>query len=362
MNISSFKVSAMDILLHDHLDGSFPLLTILPELFRLTYGANKKYPFDPWSDHHGQIKKWFSDVHRDIVEKFSITTGVLQDIDTLYIAGKTYTEVRARQGFKYCEARIAPQYLTGLGLNEKEAMDALVRGIKSGERNYPGIEVNLIFCIGREVSSERSSYLVKMAERCDREYVLAIDLACDEAVHPPEKHIRAFSIAKLMGFKTTCHASEWVKNRWREDKITAEQLKNNFQEDMPLLIKNIRTAIRELKVNRVGHATALSYDGQLMKYAADFGIGIEGNPASNLLTGVIPDIKSLKIREMLGGNILYSINPDDDLFMPDLKETIQICDDVYKFTEEEKLKLRVNAWKTRFGRRKPVPADIAHLI
>ncbi len=70
----------------------------------------------------------------------------------------------------------------------------------------------------------------------------------------------------------------------------------------------------------------------------------------------------LAIRSLLKCGILWSMNPDDDFFQPDINETFQMCNDFYHFTEDEKLRMRVNAWKTRFGHRKPVPADIAYLI
>lgn len=43
-------------MLHDHLDGSRPLLDILPELHRL---SGEKYRFDPRTDHFGQVQRWF---------------------------------------------------------------------------------------------------------------------------------------------------------------------------------------------------------------------------------------------------------------------------------------------------------------
>ncbi len=340
----------IDILLHDHLDGSFPLLSILPQLFRLTHEGRKMYPFNPWQDHRDQIKKLFSDVHTDIVQKFSITTGVLQDIDTLYIAAKNYTEIRARQGFKYCEATIAPQYLTSKGLTEKQVIEALIRGIKRGEENYPQIEVNLLFAIGREVSPEEGIGLARIAVECDPDYVPGISLVCDEAKHPPEKHRPAFIIARDAKRKTSCHASEWVSDE------------RDFYKDMPLLLKNLRTAAYLLRADRLEHATTLAYDEKLIDYVVKNGIGVGACPGSNLSTGVIPDLESLKIRKLLEKDVLYSLHPDDDLFLPDLNETFDLCNTHYRFSGEEELKLRINAWKTRFGRRKPPPSDIMHLI
>ena len=79
---------------------------------------------------------------------------------------------------------------------------------------------------------------------------------------------------------------------------------------------------------------------------------LEGCPGSNLWSGLIPDTRYLKIKELLALDVNYSLNSDDDLFMPELDEVFNICDKEYHFTEEEKLKLLRNPWLSRFGNRK----------
>ena len=338
--------------IHDHLDGSLPLLNILPDLFRRTHGNTQKYPFNLWVNHREQVVSWFADVHRDLVEKFSITTGVMQSYDTLTFAAYTYTVMRARQGFRYCEAAIAPQYHTSMGLTEKEVVAALIKGIRIGEIEDPRIEVNLVYTIGREVSSDEAIRLVEIAAECtNREYIPVIGLACDEAAHPPEKHLAMFKKAKELGFKTTCHAGEWVS----EDK--------DFQRDKEGLLRNIKTAVYDLGVDRLDHAVALAHDYALVQEVVNRNIPVTGCPCSNLATGAINDIKELRIRQLLDRGVLYSLNPDDDLFLPTLDETAQAYQDAYRSSNEyeqellktEKQKLLRNPWLSRFGNRKNHP-------
>ena len=52
------------------------------------------------------------------------------------------------------------------------------------------------------------------------------------------------------------------------------------------------------------------------------------------------------------GYSVLLLNPDDDFFQPELNEVFQMCDDAYRFTDEEKQKLLQNPWLTRFGNRK----------
>lgn len=345
--------SGLDNVNHLHLDGSEGLIPIFYDLHRL---SRKPFMLNPWQSLKPQITKLFNDPHKGIVEVFKTTTDIIQNPVTLFLASEQAVIYYARKGLKYVELTIAPQYLTrgdGIwkkGLTVKEAIEIMIEGIKSGEEKARlekcEIEANLVITIGREITPEEAIRIVEIAGESDRAYVVGIGLVCDEACHPPEKHISMFRRAKKLGFKTTCHAGEWVS------------IPPDFQRDLPMLLKNIRTAIVELNVDRIGHATALAYDQELVKLVVDRNIGIEGCPLSNFVCKVVPDLKSLKIRELLEAGVLYSLNPDDDIFMPDLDETFQLCNDVYRFSEEEKQLMRLNAWKTRFGHRKPVPADI----
>lgn len=329
-----------EVVLHDHGDGSATLLNILPRLFKI---SGKPFPFSVEPEIMArEVRDWFRS-DRDIVERFSVTTGVLQDPKALYFFGKNYVCRKTFLGYRYCEMTIAPQYHIFGGLTEVEVVAALIEGIKSGEMICPQTEVNILFSIGREVSPYEAVRLVNAAAECDRDYVVGIGLVCDEAAHPPEKHIAMFERAKELSFKTTCHAGEWVCGSGQQA---------DFHRDLPGLIKNVRTAIFDLGADRIGHAIGLPYDPELMKIVVDRQIGIEGCPGSNLASGLIPDTSCLKIREMLEAGVLYSLNPDDDLFLPTLDETFQLCDGEYHFTEEEIQKLMINAWKTKFGNRK----------
>lgn len=343
------RTPSQEVLLHDHLDGSFPLMTILPELFRL---SGKEYPFKgTFEEQRAAVKAIFNDVQIDLVEKFTNTTGVMQSRETLSLAGEAYTKVRAEQGFKYCEATIAPQYHMFGGMKEKEVIGALIEGIKRAETEFPEIEVNLLFAIGREIDPERGRELIRLASECDRNYVVGVGLVCDEACFPPERHRAAFRLAKKLGLKITIHAGEWVN---------VPPAKPDPERGRPQLLKNIRTAISELWADRIGHAIPLAYNEELLQYVAENRIGVELCPGSNLKSGLIPNTAYLRVGDLLKAGVLCSINPDDDLFMPDYFETLELCEKEYSFTPQELMMLGNNAWMTRFGKRKHERPSIYH--
>lgn len=138
---------------HHHLDGSRALLLILPRSHAL---SGKKYPFNQWARHHEQIIDWFSNVHRDIVEKFKITTGVMQNPVSIFTAAEEYVIYYARKGFESLKPTMAPQYCVfgdkytpkGL-LTEKDVIEILIAGIKEGQKKVKKKQVMMLrshFC------------------------------------------------------------------------------------------------------------------------------------------------------------------------------------------------------------------------
>ena len=331
-------------LLHDHGDGAKPVGDILVRL-RTIAGIKS----DPRINYAKVYRERFLNVHADIIEAFSHINRLLQTRDALSLAAYNHVVIRARQGFRYIEVMFAPQYHCFGGLTPKEVVEALVAGIKKAEEENPRIEANLLFAIGREIKQKKAIKLLKILEQCDRNYVVGANIVCDENKFPPERHRRTFEYADSAGINFEFHASEWIRRPKQEP---------DFQKDLPMLTKNLRVVLdmyersKSGTKKRVGHGIALPYDPELMRIAVDNQIGFTGCPGSNLQGRNIPDLKYLKIREMLRRGVLWSMNPDDDFFQPELDEVFQMCNDEYRFSKEERWELLLSPWRTRFGSRK----------
>jgi len=336
----------MDISLHRHADCDRSLLRVLPHYFRLTHGDSQKYPFNPWHNHHEQIKKWFGNpLKGDIVKKFSLTTGVLQSFDVISMWAENFVDYMAGKGYKYCRVIFAPQYHVFSGLTEKEIVAAWVQGIKSGEDKNPGIKVNAFLGVGREVSSERAVELVNMFAECpDREYFPGVTLVCDEAKNPPEKHAAMLKRAKETQFIRACHASEWVHD--------PDVQEADFWRDLPRLLKNLRTAVLDLEVDVIEHGISLPYDPELMKTVIDKNIGVAMCPSSYVCTELLPknDVRILRVEEMLNNGVKLFLDVDDDLAMEDMDEMhLRVG-----LNKENKEKMRINGWNMLFQQEKRI--------
>lgn len=329
---------------HHHLDGSRALLPILPKLHML---SGKEYPFKQWVKHHEQIISWFSGVHRNIVEKFKVTTGVMQNQVSIFTAAEEYVVYYARKGFESLKPTMAPQYCVFENKTEKDVMEILISGLKEGQKRAKGetgrdIKAQFLFGIGREIISDESVRLVKIAASLNPDDVAGITLVCNEPQNPPEKHLKAFMLAKSLGIRERrCHV-EWVKDRPDEEKNTPEKILRNYEEDKPQLRKNLETAIFKLEATHIDHAFSLAEHNDLIDEVVKRKIGVTVCPGSLMFTKLISEVGILQLRKLLERGVRLSLDSDDDLFMMDLDEIFQLCNDSYHFTPEEIEQLNQN--------------------
>lgn len=309
-------------LTHDHVDGSAAMTDIIPELYRV---ANKEFPFptaQAWLDYFRSPG--------DIVERFGTVTSVLQSWQALELAGYSYGIFRSGQGYRYVEAKFAPQYHTNGGLTLRAVTAAMIQGFKRAERET-GIRIFPVICIGREATPELGCDVARVALDYDSE--VALDLVCDEANHTPEKHLPAYQLTFDSGVRRDCHAGEWVAGT-----IGTPEYER-------LLSENVRTAITKLRCHSVGHAITLGRDYDLLLLVRDRGVRVAGCPLSNLSSKLIPDLIYLCIDRILDMGIRYTISADDDLFMPPMDQVIRQVQRTYQFTDREMAVLERNVYR-----------------
>lgn len=315
-------------LTHDHIDGSMAMRDIILDLYKL---AGKPFPFPSV----GQWLAYFQNPHEDMVAKFGTVTGVLQTREALEMAGYAYGKRRAEEGYLYVEGKFAPQYHVYGGMTTRTAIHAVRTGLRRAEQQF-GIVCMLVVAIGREATPDQGESIARAVLNFGGE--VALDLACDEAGNPPEKHLPAYRLTFGTSVRRDCHAGEWVAGE------PAETYRAR-------LLTNVRTAIDTLKSHSVGHAIPLIDDPELVKMVADKGIRIAGCPLSNLACGKIASVRELGIDRLLDAGVLYTMSPDDDLFLPPLREVITACDDAYGFTEAQCRKLEENVFRGALDRR-----------
>lgn len=302
--------------LHLHLDGSLRLQTLI-EL------AESRGITLPAYTEEGLNEKVFKENYADLTEYlkgFLYTVAVLQDPEALERVAYELMEDNILEGVRYIEVRFAPQLHVHEGLDFKEVLASIDRGLSRAAAYYnnrseairngeePPYAYGIIACALRKFEPFYSDYfgrffqihpyspardIYRMAslelvravvDIRDRHGipVVGFDLAGDEKGYPAIDHREAYAFAHKNFLKKTVHAGEAFGPESIFQAITdlyAERIGHGYTLFRPDLVKSEQITDPVL------------YTERLSQFIADRRITIEVCLTSNLQTD--PELKSL---------------------------------------------------------------------
>lgn len=331
-------VEAMDfrdlpkVLLHEHLDGGLRPSTVID------LAKENGYQGLPTED-AGELAAWF---HRgaqkgnlpEYLEGFTHTCGVMQEKESLERVAYEFLEDMKGDGVVYAEIRFAPLLHTDGGLTQDEVVNAVLAGLRRGEREF-GVKWGVIICALRHLNTSLEA--AELAIRWRDAGVVGFDLAGGESGFPPKKHIDAFQAIERANFYITIHAGEAFG------------------------VESIWQALQYCGAHRLGHATRLRDDihvnkdgslqlGNLAQYVLDRRIPLEMCLYSNLHTGACKHLEEHPFGLFFRNGFRVCLNTDDRL-MSDTnmtKETI-LATELFDLTLADLERLNLNAIKSAFA-------------
>ena len=223
-----------------------------------------------------------------------------------------------KQNIKYAEIFISPSEFRST-LEIQKIVEAISKSINVN----PEICVSLIVDLVRNLGSENAMKTLYEINEVKDMGIIGIGLGGAEKEYPPELFTDVFEKARNFGFKTTAHAGEAAGPQ------------------------SIWGAIKNLKVDRIGHGTRAIEDPELLNYLADNQIPVELCPLSNLRTKVIDSIEEHPVRTFIDMGIPVSINTDDPkMFGNSLAEEYQALKDNFNFSDDDIYKIIRNSIHT----------------
>ena len=320
------------VLLHEHLDGGVRPATVIDLAKSCGYGGL------PTSD-AGELANWF---HRgaqrgnlpEYLEGFAHTTGVMQEREGLERIAYEFLEDMALDGVVYAEVRFAPVFHTQRGLTMDEVVQAVVDGMRRGEKVF-GVAWGLIICAMRD--RDDAEVMAELAIRWRDEGVVGFDLAGGESGFPPKKHLAAFHAIHRANFNITIHAGEAYG------------------------AESIWQALQWCGAHRLGHGTRLLDDvqrdpdgnvklGTLAKYVLNHRIPLEMCLSSNVHTGACASLESHPFPIFFGMGFRVSLNTDDRLMSDtELSKELAIATELFDLSIDDLERLTLNAIKGAFA-------------
>lgn len=321
------------VLLHDHLDGGVRPQTVIELAKESGY---KKLP----TTNPKELAVWF---HRGatrgslplFLEGFEHTCGVMETEEALErVAYETMDDMK-KDGVVYLETRFAPVFHTGKGLHLETIVQAVLRGLERGKKDF-GVEYGLILCAMRHMKPSDSQEIAELAVDFRNKGVVGFDLAGEEGGYPPKKHVDAFHYIQRENFNITIHAGEAFGK------------------------ESIWQAIQWCGAHRIGHATRLIEDmkvkegnvlnmGTLAQYVLDKRIPLEICLTSNLHTGAVKDLKDHPFGILHHYKFRLTLNTDDRLMSNiTLTDEYHTAAQAFDLNLDDLEKLTINAMKSAF--------------
>jgi adenosine deaminase len=283
MPLTNIDPSLPFIDLHRHLDGNVRLDTIL----------------DIGRKHNLPLPAWDLEGLRPYVQVTVPQPGVMSFIDKFYwmmqalvdydacrrVAYENVLDASA-EGLDYIELRFSPWFMAEQhSLDVVGVAEAVCSGVAKGQEES-GLWVNLIGIISRTYGPE-VGWKELQALLTQRERIIGLDLAGDEAHFPAVWYSDHFHQGRDAGWQITVHAGE----------IAGPE--------------SVWSALRDLGAQRLGHAVAAVQDPALMETLAERRIGIESNLTSNVQTMTVSSYAAHPISEFLKHGLQVTLNTDD---------------------------------------------------
>lgn len=270
--------------LHRHLEGAFRLTTLVEIAKRegIRVPASSVDELRPHVQVLDQAPSFegFLDKFR-LLRRFYVSSDIIQRI-----AREAVLDA-AEEGIVYLELRFNPLALARRqGFAFEEVVRWVVEAVADAE-HATGVRTCLILQIPRDESLAVAHEIVEVAIAHFGPWVRGIDLAGNEAVHPPKAFSGPFDRAQQAGLNMTVHAGEGAG------------------------AESVRDAVLYLHPQRIGHGIRSIEDPHVIQMLCERGLTLEVCPTSNLHTGVVSSLAEHPLMELLDLGVRATLNTDD---------------------------------------------------
>jgi adenosine deaminase len=295
--------------IHLHIEGAIP--------HEALWELVNKYGGDP--DVHSlqalQSKFTYQDFPH-FINTWIWKNNFLREYEDFRYIGEAVSRDLAEQHIHYVEAYCSPPDFKRHGLKPQE----IITSLRAGFNHVPEIEVALIPDLVRDFGPEEAAKTLTEISEVRDQGVIGIGLGGSEQEFPPHLFEDVFAQARSLGLHTCAHAGEAAG------------------------AQSIWGALRNLRVERIGHGTRAFEDEKLVEYLNQHQIPVEMCPISNVKTGVVPSIEAHPIRDYFERGLLVTVNTDDPkMFGNTLAEEYELLVQKLDFTTDDICELILNA-------------------
>lgn len=311
--------------LHLHLDGS-----VLPETaWELARERHIELPADNIDEFRNfiVITAECNSVN-EYLARFELPLKIMQDKAAIIRITRELVELLASQGLCYAEIRFAPQLHTKGRLSQKDAIEAVLEGVRIGRSKCSGIMIGILVCamsVGEpRVNANENLETVRLCREYLGRGVVGLDLAGAEGIYSLEQFGYIFEEARRLEVPFTCHAGD----TWGAE--------------------SVRTAIA-FGARRIGHGHRAIEDDFVCKELIDKNIALEICPTSNIQCKTQISYKNHPLKKLFDIGIKTTINTDNMILSNvNLNKEYDVCIKEMGLTETDIIKMNMYSVEASF--------------
>ncbi|MEL7025916.1 MAG: adenosine deaminase [Pseudomonadota bacterium] len=221
---------------------------------------------------------------------YEAATSVLTSPEDYKRLTKSVLEESAASGVVYCETFLSPDFCGGRDVAAwREYLAAIQEAADEAERET-GIVLRGIVTAIRHFGPDKAKQTAICAAETAGDWVVGFGIAGDETAGHLSDFTWGFDAAREAGLRLTAHAGEW---------------------DGPA---SVRSALIDLRVERIGHGVRSIEDPQLVEELAEKEVVLEICPGSNVALGVYPSWDKHPIEQLREAGVKITVSTDDPPF------------------------------------------------
>lgn len=260
----------------------------------------------------------------EFLQCFELPSLLLQDQESLEYVTYELLGRLAKQNVIYSELRFAPQLHRAEGLDQQQAVEAVLRGAQRGMKDFD-VETGILLCTMVNGTDRDNRETMELARSYLGRGVVGADLAGPEGMVPMKQFEELFAAAARGGVPLTIHAGECGDP------------------------DNVALAV-SYGARRIGHGCAAIKSEACMELLKKEQVTLEMCVISNLITKAVPSLAEHPLKKFYDRGILVTYNTDD----------MAVCDSTLNreadllltqmgFLETDLLRMNENAIRASFA-------------
>nr|WP_249139074.1 adenosine deaminase [Actibacterium sp. MT2.3-13A] len=224
------------------------------------------------------------------LDVYEAATSAIQTPEDYHRLTLAVLEESAAQGVIYTEMFLSPDFCGGRDVTAwRDYLHAIREAADLAEKTH-GIVLRGIVTAIRHFGPDKARETALCAAETADDWLVGFGLAGDEKMGRPRDFAYAFDMAREARLRLTAHAGEWGGPH------------------------SVREALRDLRVERIGHGVRAIEDPALVDELAATGVVLEVCPGSNIALGVFPGWAAHPVARLRARGVKVTLSTDDPPF------------------------------------------------